>query len=73
MTINLLNYMTWQYKIRKVIPSIASISADVDSLFMTIATNNKISKLASANNSILCRRWRAAGGGRERAAEYGRG
>jgi hypothetical protein len=59
----LINFAIWQYKLKKKIPSIASLSLDIDTLFDQITfASNKIRGWATNNGTPICRRWRDAGG-----------
>jgi hypothetical protein len=61
----LLNYVLWQCKIKKLLPSTVTILYDIDFMFENICTvSSRIRVLAMTNNSLLCRRWRTNGHGR---------
>jgi hypothetical protein len=61
----LINYTVWQFKLKKIIPSIASIVSDVDSLFESVTlVSETVRTIAGTNASPLCRRWTAARHGR---------
>ncbi len=66
LTATLINYTIWQWRLKKLIPSIASVKNDVDFLFECIADASKTIKNLAINSGIpICRRWRAG--------RYGRG
>jgi hypothetical protein len=61
----LINYTIWQWKLKKIVPSVASVRLEVNELFFNIAFyNNRIRKMISDSNVPLCRRWREQRGGR---------
>ena len=61
----LLNYVLWQCKIKRLLPSTVTVLFDIDFMFDNICTiSPRIRILAMANNSLLCRRWRTNGHGR---------
>jgi hypothetical protein len=65
LTAVLVNYTVWQFRMKKIVPSIASILEDVDNLFdMCVWVSNKISETVSEANSPICRRWTARHHGR---------
>jgi hypothetical protein len=66
LTATLINYTIWQWKLKKLIPSIASVKNDVDFLFECVADASKTIENLAINSGIpICRRWRAG--------RYGRG
>jgi hypothetical protein len=66
LTATLINYTIWQWRLKKLIPSIASVKNDVDFLFECIADASKTIENLAINSGIpICRRWRAG--------RYGRG
>jgi hypothetical protein len=65
LTAVLINYTVWQYKLKKIVPSIASVTMDVDNLFESaVSVSDSLKEVASTNASPLCRRWAAARHGR---------
>jgi hypothetical protein len=65
LTAVLVNYTVWQFRMKKIVPSIASILEDVDNLFdMCEWVSKKISETVSDANSPICRRWTARHHGR---------
>ncbi len=61
----LINYTVWQFKLKKIIPSIASIVSDVDTLFESATTvSESLKNIAITNAMPLCRRWAAGRHGR---------
>lgn len=64
LTALLVNFMIWQYRNRKIIPSLASLTFDVDTLFALAASGGKLAKMAENCNLSVCRRWRESGHGR---------
>jgi len=65
LTAILLNYTVWRFRIKKLIPSLATLCHEVDYLFNSICyCSKKISDLASTSGTPLCRRWREHGHGR---------
>jgi hypothetical protein len=61
----LINCTVWQFKLKKIIPSIASIVSEVDSLFESVTlVSESVRTIAGTNASPLCRRWTAARHGR---------
>jgi hypothetical protein len=59
------NYVLWQCKVKRRVPSTVTALYDVDFLFDNICNvSSRIRTLAMTNNSQLCRRWRANGYGR---------
>jgi hypothetical protein len=61
----LINYTVWQWKLKKMIPSIATLTTEVDYLFFSIcATSKKIENMALMSVTPLCRRWRDGRHGR---------
>jgi hypothetical protein len=65
LTAILLNYTMWQFKLKKIVPSIASMMEDVENLFdMCVYVSQKISVNVTESNSPICRRWRARHHGR---------
>jgi hypothetical protein len=53
-----LNYVTWQYRLKKIVPSLASLENDIDSLFEGLVTSSKLFEEASDTDVYICRRWR---------------
>jgi hypothetical protein len=65
LTSMLINYVVWQFRMKKVVPGIASIMEDVENLFdMCVSVSEKISNLVTDASSPICRRWRARHHGR---------
>jgi hypothetical protein len=65
LTAVLVNYTVWQFRMKKIVPSLASILEDVDNLFdMCVWVSKKISDTVSDANSPICRRWTARHHGR---------
>ena len=61
----LINYTVWQYKLKKIVPGIASLITDVDNLFdSAVIASESLKIIATTNASPLCRRWSAARHGR---------
>jgi hypothetical protein len=61
----LLNYVLWQCRIKRLLPSTVTVLFDIDFMFDNICTiSSRIRVLALTNNSLLCRRWRTNGHGR---------
>jgi hypothetical protein len=58
------NYLTWTYKLKRAIPSVATVLMDIDCLFAEAVNCRKLQNLALTCNSIVCRRWRSNGGRR---------
>jgi hypothetical protein len=60
-----LNYTLWQFRQKKTVPGLATLCHEVDYHFQAVAScSKKISDLASASDSPVCRRWREHGHGR---------
>ncbi len=53
-----LNYVTWQYRLKKIVPSLASLENDSDSLFDGMITSAKLIEAAADTDVYICRRWR---------------
>jgi hypothetical protein len=53
-----LNYVTWQYRLKKIVPSLASIENDIDILFEGLVTSSKLFEEATDTDVYICRRWR---------------
>jgi hypothetical protein len=61
----LVNYTVWQWKLKNMLPSIATLTNEVDYLFYSICyTSKKIENMAVTSNCPICRRWRAGDHGR---------
>jgi hypothetical protein len=61
----LCNYTVWQFRMKKIIPSIASITEDMDTLFDScVDVSQVISGTVSDASSPICRRWSARRHGR---------
>jgi hypothetical protein len=61
----LINYTVWQWKLKKMIPSIATLTTEVDYLFFSICDlSKKIENMALMSATPLCRRWRDGRPGR---------
>ena len=59
----LLNYCIWQAKLKKTIPSVATLLTEIDHLFFGInSTSTRIRNLSTYSLTPICRRWRGAGG-----------
>jgi hypothetical protein len=54
----LLNYVTWQYRLKKIIPGLASLENDIDVLFEGLTCSTKIAETAMNADAYICRRWR---------------
>ena len=62
----LVNYTVWQWKLKKMIPSIATLTNEVDYLFYSVCfMSKKIENMALMSTTPVCRRWRDG--------RYGRG
>jgi hypothetical protein len=60
-----LNYVTWQYKLKKFVPSLATLELDVGTVFNdTLSCNKKLEEMALNCDSFVCRRWREQHQGR---------
>jgi hypothetical protein len=60
LTAMLINFTVWQSRMKKIIPSVASIVEDVDNLFdVCVNVSNKISDSVSDALPPICRRWTA--------------
>jgi hypothetical protein len=60
-----INYTMWQFKLRKTVPSYASIVNDVDNLFESAASvSDLVQNIANTNALPICRRWTANRHGR---------
>jgi hypothetical protein len=65
LTATLINYTLWQWRIKKIIPSVVSITNDVDFLFECVTNvSKKVENLAINSGTPICRRWRAGNYGR---------
>jgi hypothetical protein len=65
LTSTLINYTVWQWKLKNMIPSIATLTNEVDYMFYSICfTSKKIENMAVTSNCPICRRWREGGHGR---------
>jgi hypothetical protein len=54
-----LNYTLWQWKLKKIIPSPATLFLEVDNHFYAVTlVSKKITEMASNSNTGICRRWR---------------
>jgi len=60
----LLNFVVWEYKLKRLIPSMASLETEIDSLFYGILASQKFRDLALTCDTTLCRRWREQHHGR---------
>jgi len=66
LTATLINYTIWQWKQKKMIPSIATLLNEVDyGFYMICYTSKKIENMAVISTTPICRRWRDG--------QYGRG
>jgi hypothetical protein len=55
----LFNFVLWQCKIKRLLPSTVTVLQDIDFSFGNICSlSRRIHTLAEINNSLLCRRWR---------------
>jgi hypothetical protein len=61
LTVVLINFNIWNFKIRHSIPSVATMANEIDNLFSTIVTYPGIYSAALTHPSIVCRRWRSTG------------
>jgi hypothetical protein len=65
LTAMLINFTVWQSRMKKSIPSVASIIEDVDNLFDTcVNVSSKISNTVPDAPPPICRRWTARNNGR---------
>ncbi len=65
LTSMLINYVMWQFRMKKIVPSIASLTEDVENLFdMCVCVSKKIFDSVTDAFSPICRRWRARHHGR---------
>jgi hypothetical protein len=65
LTAILINYTVWQWKLKNMVPSIATLTNEVDYFFNLICfTSKKIENMAIASNCLICRRWRNGDHGR---------
>jgi hypothetical protein len=54
-----LNYTLWQAKLKKTVPSIATVCQEIDNHFDNVANvSAKLKNLAIDSGTPLCRRWR---------------
>jgi hypothetical protein len=61
----ILNYNMWECKIKKKIPSIATVRLEFFYMFANVLMNSgKLTELAAHSNVPSCRRWRAGEHGR---------
>jgi hypothetical protein len=61
----LFNYIVWQGKIKKSLPSPATICYEIDNLYnVSMQVNRKLREAASLSNTLICRRWRGERQGR---------
>jgi hypothetical protein len=61
----LCNYTVWQFRMKKIIPSMASIIEDMDTLFDScVDVSQKLSDTVTDASSPICRRWSARRHGR---------
>ncbi len=61
----LINYTVWQWKLKKMIPSIAKLTNEVDYLFYSVCfISKKIENMALTSTTPVCRRWRDGRHGR---------
>jgi hypothetical protein len=61
----LCNYTVWQFRMKKIIPSMASITEDMDTLFDScVDVSQIISGTVTDASSPICRRWSARRHGR---------
>jgi hypothetical protein len=61
----LINYTVWQWKLKCMIPSIATLTNEVDYIFYSVCfTSKKIENMAITSNCPICRRWRDGRHGR---------
>jgi hypothetical protein len=55
----LLNYVVWQFRFKKIIPGLATLELEVDTLFAGfIEASKKWSEAANNSDASICRRWR---------------
>jgi len=60
LTATLINYSVWQWKLKKIIPSIATVTNEVDYVFYMVCFTSKIiENMALTSTTPICRRWRA--------------
>jgi hypothetical protein len=52
-----LNYVTWQSRLKKIVPSLTSLKQDIDTLFEGVMANKKLSEAAMTIDLNICRRW----------------
>ncbi len=61
----LINYTVWQWKLKCMIPSIATLTNEVDYIFYSVcSTSKKIENMTITSNCPICRRWRDGRHGR---------
>jgi hypothetical protein len=55
----LLNYVIWQFRLKKIVPSVMSIELEIDTLFAGfLCASQKWTDMATNSGTTLCRRWR---------------
>jgi hypothetical protein len=58
LNILLVNFVTWQFRLKKIIPGLASLENDIDTLFNAVVSGKKIEQTAMNADAYICRRWR---------------
>jgi hypothetical protein len=65
LNILLLNYVLWQARIKKIIPSITTLDLEIDTLFAGfLDASKKWNEAATNSDTFICRRWREQRAGR---------
>lgn len=59
-----LNFVIWQQKLKKVIPSLSTLTLEIDTLFENFVLCKKNRELALISDSAVCRQWRELQHGR---------
>jgi hypothetical protein len=55
----LLNYVVWQFRLKKIIPGLATLELEIDTLFSGVMNvSKKWSETAINSDASICRRWR---------------
>jgi hypothetical protein len=55
----LLNYVVWQFRLKKIIPGLATLELEIDTLFSGVMNvSKKWSEIAINSDASICRRWR---------------
>jgi hypothetical protein len=65
MTALTVNFVVWQGKQKKIIPSLATVLEEVDNLFASVVNISENLKISASNcGALVCRRWREKQHGR---------